>query len=62
MAYGSKYYLDFYDRFDNQIKVYIQQDGYTGAVIDVTGGGVPLKIHWLGEGSDKYKPIKGFLE
>ena len=57
MAYGNKYYLDFYDRFSNQLKVYILQEDYTGAVIDVIGGGI--SIHWLGEGDSKYSVVKG---
>jgi len=59
MAYGNKYYLDFYDRFNNQIKVYIQQEDYVGGTTDLTGGDTPLKLHWMGEGSEKYKAIKG---
>jgi len=59
MAYGNKYYLEFYDRFSNLFKIYISQEGYTGAVIDVVGGGLPLSIHWLGEGDSKYSVVKG---
>jgi len=59
MAYGNKYYLDFYDRFNNKFIVNIQQEDWVGGSTDVTGAEDPVKIHWLGEGDEKYKPIKG---
>jgi len=59
MAYGNRYYLDYYDHYNDLIKVYILQDGYTGAVTDLTGSDSPFTIHWLGEGTDKMDVIKG---
>lgn len=49
MSFGVKYRHEFYDHFGNKIKVDILNDGYSGAVTELTGSGDPLRIHWLGE-------------
>ena len=59
MAYGTKYKLQYYDRFDNLVAIYVQEDGYAGAETEVNGSGDPIKIHNIGEGEDIYKAIKG---
>lgn len=59
MAFGVKYRCEFSDHFNNAIKIDILNKDYGGAVTSVTGGATPVVIRWLGEGDDKYKPIKG---
>jgi hypothetical protein len=61
MAYGAKYRIEFKDFYDNDIKVDLLKDGYSGSVTSVTPTDDPLKIEWRGERSDLFKPVRGGL-
>lgn len=44
MAYGLKYYLNFYDYFDRYVEISILEDGYSGSTSALTGTGDPLVL------------------
>lgn len=59
MAYTLKYRIEFKNADDEMIAIHIMQDGYGGAVTDLTGSGSPLTVEYQAEKADHlYNPIR----
>ncbi|MFO8022493.1 MAG: hypothetical protein R6U65_08500, partial [Perlabentimonas sp.] len=55
MSYVDKYNIGFKDIQGNDLKLTIQEDGYTGTVSNLITGGEPIEITHAGEGVRKYE-------
>jgi len=56
MAFVTKYYTSFRDRYQRTILINLQFDGYSGSSIQLRSKG--MEISWNADSDDIYKPIR----
>jgi hypothetical protein len=59
MAYGTKYYIEFYNSKSDYYQISLQYKEYTGSVTDLYGDEDPLVYDFPEVG--KYAPVKGLV-
>jgi len=60
MAYGLKYQLEFESIDGKECEINLYKEDYSGAVTDVNGGNVPIRIKRYGAGKSLFdEPIRG---
>ncbi len=60
MAYGTKYQVSWYDRYDQEVYVYLKKRDYAGGVTTLKASGTnPPEARYETQGDFLYYPIRG---
>src|SRR5690606_41394009 len=57
MAYSEKYYLTFCDKFGNNFRTSVLEDGYVGSATELRGQPNPVTITYGNSDEFKFEPI-----